>query len=220
MSTAVVPQPMVADSAHGMAGRGSGRGKRPSPQSPGSAAAPAPTRAQRDRGPNWSTPEVLALVAAKRELYLEELDIPDGWELMRRDSAIWKRISAAVMRAGHSPCPRDAQSCKTKWHQIFPDKRLADHHTISGVNSLEFWDMASHERTACSLPKSFPLELYESLHEWNGDRPAIIPPHMRDMLAPTDTNYRPSRREEEGVSDEEDVQENKPFCEDLPLCAD
>jgi hypothetical protein len=83
MYAVVVPQPVVADSAYGMAGRGSGRGKRPSPQSPGSAAAPAPTRAQRDRGPNWSMPEVLALVAAKRELYLEELDIPDARELMR-----------------------------------------------------------------------------------------------------------------------------------------
>jgi hypothetical protein len=79
--------------------------------------------------------------------------------------------------------------------------------------------MASHERIACGLPKSFPLELYESLHEWNRDRPAIIPLHMRDMLAPTDTNYRPGRIEEEGVSNEEDVQENEPFCEDPP-CAD
>jgi hypothetical protein len=124
------------------------------------------------------------------------------------------------MRAGHSPCPRDAQSCKTKWHQIFLDyKRLADHHARSGVNSLEFWNMASHECTACGLPKSFPLELYESLHEWNGDRPAITLPHMRDKLAPTDTNYRPSCREEEGISDEEDMQENEPFSEDPPpLC--
>jgi hypothetical protein len=106
------------------------------------------------------------LVAAKRDVYLEELDIPDGRELMRRDSVVWKRISAAVMQAGHSPCPRDSQSCKTKWHQIFPDyKRIADHHARTGVNVLEFWDMASHERSACGLPKSYPVELYKSLHE-------------------------------------------------------
>lgn len=69
---------MVADSTHAMAGRGLDSGKRPSPQSLDSATASAPTRARHDRGPNWTMPELLALVAVKKELYLEELDISDG----------------------------------------------------------------------------------------------------------------------------------------------
>jgi hypothetical protein len=162
--------------------------------------------------------EVLALVAAKRNLYLEELGSLDGRELMRKYSAVWKRISATIMKVGHSPCPRDLQSCKTKWHQIFPDyKRIADHHAKTSINALEFWDMAFHEHNAHGLPKSYPVELYKSLYEWNEDQPGITPPHVRDMLAPTDNNYRRGRIADEGVSNEEDVHESRPMCKEPPL---
>lgn len=35
-----------------------------------------------DRRPNWSLPEMLALVDAKCEEFIEELDVVDGWDLM------------------------------------------------------------------------------------------------------------------------------------------
>lgn len=58
---------------------------------------------------------------------------------MHQDSVVWKRISVAVIQVGYSPCPQDAQSRKTKWHQIFLDyKQLVDRRIRSGVNSLEF----------------------------------------------------------------------------------
>jgi hypothetical protein len=121
------------------------------------------------------------------------------------------------MHSGHCPCPRDGQSCKTKWHQILPDyKRIVDHHAKTGVNALEYWGRASHECIASGLLKPYPIELYESLHEWNGDRHDIIPPHVSNLLAPIDGNYRATNPPHDGLLDKENVEESRPDCEDPP----
>jgi hypothetical protein len=102
------------------------RQKHPSPPAP----TPAPrTRQRKDRQPNWSPQEMSALIAAKKELFLEELDAVDGRDLMNPESSRWMRVSQHVMRAGHSPCLRDGPACKTKWNQLVPDyKRIVDFH--------------------------------------------------------------------------------------------
>lgn len=72
--------------------------------------------------------EVLALISAKREMFLEELDVVDGRDLMTPETTKWIRISQEVMHAGFSPCLRDGPACKTKWNQILPEyKHIADY---------------------------------------------------------------------------------------------
>jgi hypothetical protein len=98
---------------------GTSRSKRPSLPIPTPAA--RTTRARKDRQPNWSQVEISALIAAKRELFLEELDVVDGRDLMNPEASKWIRVSQHVMRAGHSPCMRDGPACKAKWNQLIPD---------------------------------------------------------------------------------------------------
>lgn len=76
-----------------------GRGKRASSSS--STGEPS-QKQQRNRGPNWSMHEMLALVNAKRDEFLEELDAVDGRDLMHSEVTKWTRISGKVMAAGFS----------------------------------------------------------------------------------------------------------------------
>jgi len=135
--------------------------------------------------------KILALVAAKQELFLEECDTPDGRDLMTPDNTKWIRISEEVMRAGFSTCVRDGPACKMKWNQIIPDyKRLIDYFSRTGRNVPDYWDLSTDEKRAESLPKQFPQEIFYAIHEWFRNRPQIHPPHVRDTLAPTDSNYQ------------------------------
>jgi hypothetical protein len=133
----------------------------------------------------------------------------DGRDLMTTDSNRWLRVSQFVMDTGFSPCMRDASSCKMKWHQILPDyKRIADYHFHIGMNSVDYWQQAPGERLAGGLSRSFSQELFNQLHEWNTTRPHITPPHVRDLLAPNDSNYEvgtQDAQESEGKELEESV---------------
>lgn len=71
-------------------------------------------RARKDRGPNWLPQEIAALIAAKREMCLQELDTIDGRDLMTPETSKWIRVSHIVNSAGCSPILRDGPACKTK----------------------------------------------------------------------------------------------------------
>jgi hypothetical protein len=161
---------------------------------------------------------VSALIAAKRELFLEELDAIDGRDLMNPEASKWIRVSQHVMRAGHSPCMRDGPACKAKWNQLIPDyKRIADFHARTGRNAAEYWDLSSYEHTAEGLPKTFVQELYAQIHEWFGQRPQIQPPHVRDLLATHDANHPglhgSHHSDDEGSGDSEADSENPAIIE-------
>jgi hypothetical protein len=142
------------------AGQSGSHSKRPSP--PGATPAPRPIRARKDRQPNWSQQEMSTLIAAKRELFLEEIDVVDGRDLMNPEACKWICVSQYVMRAGHSPCMRDGPTCKGKWNQLIPDyKRIADFHARTGRNVAEYWELSTSEHIVEGLPKTFSQELYD-----------------------------------------------------------
>ena len=98
--------------------------------------------------------EILALIAAKRQLFLQDLDKVDGRDLMTTDNSKWNRISHKVMQAGYSQCVRDGPACKTKWNQLIPDyKRIADYFSRTGTNKLDFWDLTANEWKLEGLPR-------------------------------------------------------------------
>ena len=153
-----------------------------------------PKRPRKDRGPNWLPQEVTVLVNIKRDMYLEEIDTVDARDLMNPDATKWFRVSQEVMKAGFSPCVRDAVACKTKWNQIIPDyKRIADFFARTGRNGKDYWNMTTANRKTKGLPRSFPRNIFDNIHDWFGKRPTMQPPHTRDLLSEDDNNYMPTR---------------------------
>lgn len=168
-------------------------------------------RSRKDRGPNWLPQEILVLIRAKREMYLEELDTIDGRDLMTPDNTKWMRIYDDLMRAGFSPCLRDGPACKAKWNQLISDyKRIADYLCRTGRNVPDYWELSSAERKAEGLPRMFAKEFYDAIHEWFSNRPQIQPPHVRDLLSPNDGNYmpRPQQHQQDGEEESEPEQED------------
>ena len=190
------------------------RGKRPS--SSDSQGKPS-QKARRDRSPNWSLNEMIALVDAKREEFLEELDCIDGRDLMESEVTKWSRISDKVMASGFSLHFRNGMACKGKWHLLLPDyRRVVDYHARTGINEEDYWVLTSNELTAEKLPKAFSKEIYMRIHEWFGRRPQIQPPHVRDLLNPDDGVF--PRGNFDCVEDElevVDLSANEPTIEGL-----
>ena len=113
-------------------------------------------RPRRDRGPNWNMQEMLALVAAKRDEYMGEVDTVDARDLMEPDVTKWSRISAKLIAARYSPCTRDHSMCKSKWHLIIADyRRIADYHARTGINKQVYWSQTSGQHVQDGLPKCF-----------------------------------------------------------------
>ena len=89
--------PMVSASLRGL-----GKAKRkavggnPTPPPPGDPEGAGPTKRRKERDPNWSREEILALVEAKREEYLEEMEVLDARDLMATDISKWRRIAEKV----------------------------------------------------------------------------------------------------------------------------
>lgn len=74
---------------------------------PAAVVAESSRRPHRDRCPNWNLHEMLALIDAKRDEYMVELDLVDAHDLMDLETSKWTRISERVMAFGYSPCVRD-----------------------------------------------------------------------------------------------------------------
>ena len=160
---------------------------------------------RKERGSNWSAQEVHALVSAKREVFLRELNTVHVRHLMTSDMTKWQRISAIVMRVACSPCYRDGSACKSKWNQMIPEyKRAVDFQTHSEPSGATFWDLPMSDRRREGLPRCFPQDLYNQIHEWYGKQPAITPPHRRDLLSTSDCVYdTPSNSSDETDNNDE-----------------
>ena len=178
-------------------GHGISMSPRPAPMAPPT----APNnnkKARKDRGPNWLQNEIFALIAAKREMFFEDMDSVDARDLMTPNTTKWLRISQEVMRVGHSPCLRDGPACKTKWNQILPDyRRISEYLNRTGINVPDYWEFSTTERKEEGLPKHFPQDIYIAIDDWYGNRPQINPPHVRDLLAANDDNYRAQHIQQE-----------------------
>lgn len=171
-------------------------------------------RARKERGPNWNALEVNALIEAKRNLFVHELETVDGRQLMTPDAGKWQRISADVMKEGHSPCHRDGPACKSKWNQLIPDyKKIADFLARTGNNEATYWSLSLAEKTAEGLPRFYPQDVFFQIHSWYGTRPTVMPPHTRDLMCADDSNFgspKPTDVNDEDPLDGDD--ENDPIA--------
>jgi hypothetical protein len=62
------------------------------------------------------------------------------------------------------------------------------------------------------LPRSFPQDVFDGIHEWYGRRPNIQPPHIRDLLSHEDGNFRGLSNS--ATQDARDEVESEPETED------
>ena len=138
---------------------------------------------------------MLALVRAKRQEFLDELDVDDPRTLMTTKGSRWDRVVVSVNIGDGVTCYRSAKACKYKWQQLLPDyKRIGDVHKESGTNSEAYFMMTVAARRVRSLPTNFDLYLYHEMHEWLKHKPTMTPPHFRDLMNPDDHNFQPAFR--------------------------
>ena len=69
-------------------------------------------KTRRDKNPNWSLNEMIALVDAKREEFLEVLDVVDTRDLMDPEVTKWSRISNKIMASDFSMHYRDGMALR------------------------------------------------------------------------------------------------------------
>jgi hypothetical protein len=64
---------------------------------PSTSELPSKKRQRKKRGPNWGLQEILALIAVKREEFLERLQVTDAQELFNPETTQWQHVSMSVM---------------------------------------------------------------------------------------------------------------------------
>ena len=149
-------------------------------------------RPQKERLPNWTQPEISALIDAKREKFFEDLDNAHSPLLMQREGTQWNSISLRVMQilGERSIYYRDGPSCKDKWGILIADyKRIHDFHKGTGINEEKYWSMGVPERIEENMPRHFLKENHDAIDAWYHIRPIINPPHVRDLSQPGDNVY-------------------------------
>jgi hypothetical protein len=107
-------------------------------------------KCRKERASNWSALEILDMVAAKRQEFLEDIEVEDARELMHPEQTKWGKIANKVneagrLRGGHSP--RDVLACKYKWQTLLADcKKVADFHKGTGLVGNEYFELKSKEK--------------------------------------------------------------------------
>lgn len=174
-----------------------------------SADAAGPSRKSRkERASNWSALEILDMVAAKKQEFLEEIELEDARAFMHPEQSKWSKIAtqvnaAGLVRGGHSP--RDASACKYKWQTLLADyKKIADFHRGTGLVGNEYFELKSKERKERRLPAQFYEDVFAQMHDWLQHKPTMQPPHSRDLLSPGDGNYNLQEEVFENVMEEEE----------------
>lgn len=194
------PQRSAVPPAHAVLGLSS-----PRATSDANAAGPSAKRSRKDRAPNWTAAEVLALVAAKTRLQDDENNCIDKRNLMHPELGKWQKISEYFHEAHASDKRRDGAACKSKWNQVVPEyERIADYFSRTGTNELSYWTMSDAVKRAEGLPRSFPEDIFLSIRDGYGQGPAMQPLHSRDTMSTQDTDYGTAmeEREEAEVEDE------------------
>ena len=148
---------------------------------------------KKERDPNWSKAEILSLIEAKRQEYLEEMSVDDPRELICPELGKWGKI-AKILNAskGEGDVDRDRDACKYKWSTLLSDfKKIWGFHARTERNSQEYFtETTAEQKKVLKLPKAFYAVAYRNMSEWLKDKATMQPPHSRDTMNPDDGNYQ------------------------------
>lgn len=173
-----------------------------------------PSRRRKERDPNWSKEEIMALVEAKRLEHLEEMEVIDARDLMFTDVTKWGKIALEVNAISWGEVVREGPACKHKWQSTMSDfKRIVDYHKGTGRNEEEYFLLTFADRRKQNLSRSFFREVYSSMFEFLMTRPMMNPPHSRDLLQCHDANYG---ADNSGLGIDLDVNDDDNFFDSQP----
>ncbi|KAF7051962.1 hypothetical protein CFC21_060135 [Triticum aestivum] len=125
----------------------------------GNSNAGAMTVAREYRRGNWTLPETMLLIEAKKRVHEERHPADLGL-------ARWRWVEDYCWRAG---CRRSQNQCNDRWDNLMRDykKVRAYEHAGAGGEAPRpsYWEMARAERKARYLPSNLLREIYEAMGE-------------------------------------------------------
>jgi hypothetical protein len=87
--------------------------------------------------------EMIALVRAKKQEFIKELDADNPRELMSTEMTKWERISMSMNTVEGMTCFRSIEACKYKWQQLLPDyKKVANLYKGTETNAMLYFDLS------------------------------------------------------------------------------
>ncbi|XP_037427638.1 trihelix transcription factor ASR3-like [Triticum dicoccoides] len=142
-----------------MDAKGSGGAHREGEET-GNVMAGAMTVAREYRRGNWTLPETMLLIEAKKRVHSERH--PADLGLGR-----WRWVEDYCWRAG---CRRSQNQCNDRWDNLMRDYkkvRAYGEHAGAGAEAPRpsYWEMARAERKARYLPSNLLREIYEAMAE-------------------------------------------------------
>lgn len=148
------------------------------------------------------------MVVAKRQEFLEDIEVEDAHEFMHPEQSKWSRIAALVNDSGKHQgghVQKDGLVCKYKWQTLLAGcKKVADSHKGTRLIGNEYFELRSKERKERRLPAQFFEEVYTQMQDWLQYKPTMQPLHSRDLLNPEDGNFSMLEEDSEmGLHDDE-----------------
>ena len=140
------------------------------------------TKPRKERQPNWSSPEVMALIHSKEKQHAAMKLTTDACEHMETASVKWGRVVDNVQNAGFSQYYQGAAACKDKWQGLFGEyKKIKDYNDTTRCNE-DYFRMGSKRRKELCLPANFCSNYHKEMDRFLHCRPCLNPPHQRDSL--------------------------------------
>ncbi|XP_062213328.1 trihelix transcription factor ASR3-like [Phragmites australis] len=124
------------------------------------AMAGAVTVARDYRRGNWTLPETMLLIEAKRKVHEERHPGDQGL-------ARWPWVEDYCWRAG---CRRSQNQCNDRWDNLMRDYKKVRAYELAGAGAPSYWAMGRVERKERGLPSNLLREIYDAMGEVVGRR--------------------------------------------------
>lgn len=104
---------------------------------------------------NWTLPETMVLIEAKKRVHSERHPADQGL-------ARWRWVEDYCWRAG---CRRSQNQCNDRWDNLMRDYKKVRAHEQQHAAASSYWAMARAERKERCLPSNLLREIYEAMGE-------------------------------------------------------
>ncbi|GBG86658.1 hypothetical protein CBR_g41720 [Chara braunii] len=132
--------------------------------------------AETPRSGNWSAPDTLALVRAKREEAEELASLPVNAR-NKPASEKWASIVAKLRSWG---VDRDLKMCTRRWENLCRlYRKVLEHERSPGKPS--FWNLTPAERKGAHVNFNLERQVYDEMAKFVGPRESLTPMRMLDL---------------------------------------
>ena len=150
-------------------------------------------RKRKDRQPNWSPPEIMALINAKEAEHDVLKLCGDSQDLMQTTTQKWEKVVSDVSKAGFSVHHRGAAACKDKWQILLADfKKISDYNAATG-SWEDYFHMPTKRHKELTLPANFCATHFREMEKFMSQRPCLNPPRQQDSFALEENNIHSTK---------------------------